>query len=442
MATKKNQSLTEDLEFLTKNSKVLLEQAMESNKETISKAISDSLVDDESEGSEFEMGELEGSTEGGEDLEGSNEEMEGMEQDMEDEESEMDDDMSNEGDDEGEKSDEDDEEFGEEDEEDMEDEESEMDDEEETEIKESKVIDMRKASPKMLKETWEKMSEEDEFEVVKEDDYGFEEDDEFEMENDSDFSDLDLDGLDFEEMEDEEDLDEQVETGYGEMHEDEDMGEFEKMFFNKEEDYSDEDMDLDEEMIHEVGRSYANLRNQRVDQFNTPAKKYSAHRFRPAVRESKEYVTLKEKYVTLKKENDVLKEQLSKSKEAILETQDNLKKVSRLTALAHYAKELFYEHTTSKKERAYIIESLEKTQTLEEAKETYKKLNEEFTHKALMTESKNTNRDVLKEAEEKLIKESGSTSSSGLVKETVAYEDYEDSSLKRMKDLIHYKGKK
>lgn len=442
MATKKNQSLTEDLEFLKKNSKVLLEQAMESNKETISKAISDSLVDDESEGSEFEMNELEGSTEGGEDLEGSNEDMEDMDKDMEDEESEMDDEMSDKEDEEGEESDEEENEFGEDDEE-MEDEESEVEDEEETEIKESKVIDMRKASPKMLIETWNKMSEEDEFELVKEDDYEFEETDE-EMEDEYiDFSDLDLDGLDF--SDENEDLDEQVETGYGKMHEDEEMGEFEKMFFNKEEDhseedYSDEDMDLDEEMIHEVGRSYASLRNQRVDQFNTPAKKYSAHRFRPAVRKSKEYLSLKEKYNTLKKENDVLKEQVQKSKQAILETQDNLKKVSRLTALAHYAKELFYQHTTSKKERAYIIESLEKTQTLEEAKDTYKKLNEEFIHKALMTESKNSNRDVLKEAEEKLIKNSGSTSSSGLVKETVAYQ--EDYKHKRMMDLIHYKGKK
>jgi hypothetical protein len=124
----------------------------------------------------------------------------------------------------------------------------------------------------------------------------------------------------------------------------------------------------------------------------------------------------------INEEIETLKKQNGEYKKALVLFKDKLNEVAVFNANLAYATRLFTEHSTTKQEKLNILKRFDAISTLSESKNLYKTLKTELETKQPISES------VVEK-----ITSAPSTSSSGVLSESKAYENPQ---FKRMKDLM------
>jgi hypothetical protein len=274
------------------------------------------------------------------------------------------------------------------------------------------VVDMTDADDEEILKVFKAMSDEDGI-IVKKDGSDIElsdGDDEYIIKLDEEMEESDVEPVsDMEEEASEEEAYEEDETVYeielDEEEGEEEVSEMELVYELEDETEVEEGEESPEGDVDEAARTKWNIHGDKggADRAGIKSKKTLAAG------------AINEEIETLKKQND-------EYKKALVLFKDKLNEVAVFNANLAYATRLFTEHSTTKQEKLNILKRFDAISTLSESKNLYKTLKTELETKQPISES------VVEK-----ITSAPSTSSSGVLSESKAYENPQ---FKRMKDLM------
>ena len=274
------------------------------------------------------------------------------------------------------------------------------------------VVDMTDADDEEILKVFKAMSDEDGI-IVKKDGSDIElsdGDDEYIIKLDEEMEESDVEPVsDMEEEASEEEAYEEDETVYeielDEEEGEEEVSEMELVYELEDETEVEEGEESPEGDVDEAARTKWNIHGDKggADRAGIKSKKTLAAG------------AINEEIETLKKQND-------EYKKALVLFKDKLNEVAVFNANLAYATRLFTEHSTTKQEKLNILKRFDAISALSESKNLYKTLKTELETKQPISES------VVEK-----ITSAPSTSSSGVLSESKAYENPQ---FKRMKDLM------